>query len=141
MNLHETLTSLKKDIEDNYDIKCYLDGVGVLNKSQCEYPNITIDAESSNVMSNGINRYNLVIYYSDRLFEERDNAKSDYEIWSDADYLLSRIIRRFNLYKNYDFLTVAVEPTIQFFSQEFHDINAGGYVRLSINVKSNANGC
>lgn len=85
---------------------------------------------------NGISRFDCVLYYGDRLNENRSNRDS---IQSDAIGVINNIINRLNCSSNIEYVTTPVQAII--FEQQFADELAGAYANLTIDLQSNGDCC
>lgn len=85
---------------------------------------------------NGISRFDCVLYYGDRLNENRSNRDS---IQSDAIGVINNIINRLNCSSNIEYVATPVQSII--FEQQFADELAGAYANLTIDLQSNGDCC
>lgn len=79
---------------------------------------------------NGLNTFNLVLYYVDRLKSDQSNK---IEIQSTGIEVLKNILRKFSHKFDVDFGNVDFEV----FTQSFSEICAGCYATISIQVNDN----
>ena len=80
---------------------------------------------------NSVTTYDAVIYYADRLIEDKSNRDS---IHSDAATVIQTIVGALNQHDN-EYLEVEYPVGITLFEQSFSDELAGGYANLIINVE------
>lgn len=85
---------------------------------------------------NAIAKFDCVLYYGDRLNDNKTNRDA---IQSDAIGVINNIVSRLNCSDNIEFVTYPVQSTI--FEQKFADELAGAYANLTIDLQSTGDCC
>ena len=85
---------------------------------------------------NSIAKFDCVLYYGDRLNDNKTNRDA---IQSDAIGVINNIINRLNCSDNIEFVTYPVQSTI--FEQKFADELAGAYANITIDLQSTGDCC
>lgn len=96
------------------------------------YACVNINIEQS-TRNNNLTSYSVVLYYTDRLTEDKSNV---FEIWTTAEQALNSII-------NYAAQIGDVDDgwTIKYFQQQFADYTAGGWVQFNLEVPNIIGDC
>lgn len=85
---------------------------------------------------NSISKYECVIYYGDRLNDNKSNRDA---IQSDAVGVINNIINRLNSSNLIEFVTYPVQSVI--FEQKFSDELAGAYANITIDLQATGDDC
>lgn len=104
------------------------------NTAEVKYGSVVFGIKNAETGS-GLITYSCILYYGDRLLENRTNLES---IYSDATTSLNQII---GTLENIDDITINGNYRITYFTQKFADELAGGYVELNIQVAQNNIAC
>lgn len=99
------------------------------NTDEVKYGSVAFVVTSTSI-SGGVNQYSAVLYYADRLNEDKSNRDN---IKSDAVNTIQAIIGVLN--RNIDDLDITYPSRIELFEQKFVDELAGGYVNISITAE------
>lgn len=86
--------------------------------------------------TNSIAKYDCVLYYGDRLNDNKTNRDA---IQSDAVGVINSIVNQLNCSDKIEFVTYPVQSTI--FEQKFADELAGAYANITIDLQSNGECC
>jgi hypothetical protein len=85
---------------------------------------------------NSISKYECVIYYGDRLNDNKSNRDA---IQSDAVGVINNIINRLNSSNLIEYVTYPVQSVI--FEQKFSDELAGAYANITIDLQATGDDC
>lgn len=105
------------------------------NNQEVKYGSVVFAVKSVKEQ-NSITKFDCVLYYGDRLNENKSNRDS---IQSDAIGVINNIVSRLNCSDNIEFVTYPVQSTI--FEQKFADELAGAYANLTIDLQSTGDCC
>lgn len=100
------------------------------NKKEIEYGSVSFVVTNVNT-NNNTTTYDAVLYYADRLTEDRSNRDS---VHSDAATVIQTIVGALNQTDS-DYFEIEYPVNITLFEQDFTDVVAGGYANLSIEVE------
>jgi len=101
------------------------------NSSEIKYGSVCVAVE--NVSRDSLMTYNLVLYYADRLTQDRSNL---YEVQTDATTILTSILNSLD-----EIGDVETPYNIELFDQQFSDYLAGGFVRFGLVIESPLGDC
>lgn len=139
MRLYELNDLIREKAEQVQTINSvHFSSVEILNDKQVKYPACVCDLDNSTwnrELSDGLIQHNIVLYFADRM----RNEENPWTIWQTAQEALIKIVME--LKKSDDILDITDENVIQYFRQEFDDINAGAYMTVGITVKNEINTC
>lgn len=102
------------------------------NNQEVKYGSINVGLESTTRTDNTV-IYNVIIYYADRLLQDKSNKNS---IWVDANNTLTSIINGIDNSISYEG-PLNIVP----FEQKFADYLAGGYLRIGLEVNFDLGEC
>lgn len=102
------------------------------NNQEVRYGSINVGLESTTRTDNTV-IYNVIIYYADRLLQDKSNKNS---IWTDATNTLNSIISNIDNSISYEG-PLNIVP----FEQKFADYLSGGYVRVGLEVNFDLGEC
>lgn len=105
------------------------------NNQEVKYGSVVFAVKSVREQ-NSIAKFDCVLYYGDRLNENKSNRDS---IQSDAIGVINNIVNRLNCSNNIEYVTYPVQSTI--FEQKFADELAGAYANLTIDLQSTGDCC
>lgn len=105
------------------------------NNQEVKYGSVVFAVKSVREQ-NSIAKFDCVLYYGDRLNENKSNRDS---IQSDAIGVINNIVSRLNCSNNIEYVTYPVQSTI--FEQKFADELAGAYANLTIDLQSTGDCC
>ena len=100
------------------------------NVNECKYGSISFVVTKTTNREN-TTTYDAVLYYGDRLTEDKSNIDS---IHSDASTVIQTIVGALNQ-TNEEYIDIEYPVGITLFEQKFCDELAGGYANLVINVE------
>lgn len=100
------------------------------NIKEVQYGSVSFVVTNVNT-NNNTTTYDAVLYYADRLTEDRSNRDS---VHSDAATVIQTIVGALNQTDS-DYFDVSYPVNITLFEQDFADAVAGGYANLSIEVE------
>ena len=138
MNTRE-LVQYIKTIADNIPIVMSFndtDPYTYWNSQEVKYGSVIFAVKGYN-QSNGVTRYNCVIYYGDRVLKDESNVNN---IYTDAQTTINTIITNVEL-SDGTITVVSGSPSITFFRQRFLDELAGGYCNFTIEADDAVGAC
>lgn len=100
------------------------------NIKEVQYGSVSFVVTNVNT-NNNTTTYDAVLYYADRLTEDRSNRDS---VHSDAATVIQTIVGALNQTDS-DYFEIEYPVNITLFEQDFVDVVAGGYANLSIEVE------
>ena len=106
------------------------------NSQEVKYGSVIFAVKGYN-QSNGVTRYNCVIYYGDRVLKDESNVNN---IYTDAQTTINTIITNVEL-SDGTITVVSGSPSITFFRQRFLDELAGGYCNFTIEADDAVGAC
>ena len=106
------------------------------NSQEVKYGSVIFAVKGYN-QSNGVTRYNCVVYYGDRVLKDESNVNN---IYTDAQTTINTIISNVEL-SDGTITVVSGSPSITFFRQRFLDELAGGYCNFTIEADDAIGAC
>lgn len=136
MNVNELMNLIKETALSQKPVKSAYDGdvYDNWNSAEVKYGSVNVGLQSMAYNDNTIT-YTVVLYYGDRLLQNKSNVNS---IYSDGIRALQSIINSLNQEGNID-----IDGTITYtpFEQQFMDYLAGVYAQVEIMCESELGLC
>lgn len=104
------------------------------NSSEIKYASFNVGLESASY-SNNLITYNLVLYYGDRLQQDKSNVN---QIYTDGINSLQSVINYLNRASN---IEIAGDILYTPFEQTFADYLAGVYTQIALTTESSLGDC
>lgn len=136
MNVTELINKIKEVALSQQTVNSVYDGdvYDNWNSAEVKYASVNIGIQSiSN--ENNFSVYNIILYYGDRLLQDKSNVNS---IFTDGTNTLQSII---NILNTIDMIDVIEPVTYTLFKQKFMDYLAGVYCQINITTDSALGNC
>lgn len=136
MNVNELINKVKEIALLQQTVNSVYDGdvYENWNSAEVKYASVNIGIQSISNEDN-LTSYNVILYYGDRLLQDKSNVNS---IYTDGTNTLQSII---NILNTIDMIDIQEPITYTLFEQKFMDYLAGVYCQIQITTDSMIGNC
>lgn len=136
MNVNELINKIKEVALSQQTVNSVFDGdvYENWNSSEVKFASVNIGVQEITNDDN-VTIYNVVLYYGDRLLQDKSNVNS---VYTDGSNTLQSII---NILNTIDMIDIQGPITYTLFEQKFMDYLAGVYCQINITTDSVIGNC
>ncbi len=136
MNVNEIIHKIKEVALSQQTVNSVCDGNVYENWNSAEIKFASVNIGILNISNqNNLTTYSVVLYYGDRLLQDKKNVNS---IYTDGTNTLQSII---NILNTLDMVDIVEPVTYTLFEQKFMDYLAGVYCQIDITTDSMIGNC
>lgn len=136
MNVNELIHKIKEVALSQQTVNSVYDGDVYTSWNSAEVKYASVNIGIQDISNNGnFTTYNVVLYYGDRLLQDKSNVNS---IYTDGTNTLQSII---NILNTIDMVDIQEPVTYTLFEQKFMDYLAGVYCQIQITTDSMIGNC
>lgn len=104
----------------------------IWNTAEVEYASFVVSVTSVQ-RENNVRNYNLILYYGDRLLQNKSNIIA---VWDDAVNTIQSVLNKLSEYD-----VEYGDYTVELFEQKFNDVLAGGYAVVDVITEDDLGEC